>query len=62
MIASSDNGTSSQNGQKKIPSSSQLPAHTTQNATHRSCQDQPEGRFLGIAITPVAINATPARG
>jgi hypothetical protein len=54
MIASSDAGTSSQNGQKKTPRSSQMAAHTTQNATHRARQSRPpKGRFSGIAITPV---------
>jgi hypothetical protein len=54
MIASSDIGTSTQNGQKNTPRSSHIPAHTAQSATHRVRQSGlPDGRFLGIAITPV---------
>jgi hypothetical protein len=54
MIASSDAGTSSQKGQKKTPRSSHMAAHTAQNTTHSERQSRPpEGRFSGIAITPV---------
>jgi hypothetical protein len=54
MIASSDTGTSSQNGQKKTPKSSHMAAQSAQNATHRARRSRlPEARFLGIAITPV---------
>jgi hypothetical protein len=60
MIASSDAGTRSQNGQKKTPRSSHMAAHTAQNATHRARQSRPpEARFLGIAITPRNNDATP---
>jgi hypothetical protein len=41
MIASSDAGTSTQNGQKKIPRMSQIAAHTTQKVTHRERQTPP---------------------
>jgi pyridoxamine 5'-phosphate oxidase family protein len=54
MIASSDIGTSTQNGQKNTPRSSHMAAHMAQSATHRPRHSGlPDGRFFGIAITPV---------
>lgn len=60
MIAISDAGTRSQNGQKKTPRSSHMAAHMAQNATQRARQSGPlEGRFSGTAITPVTTTLRP---
>lgn len=56
---SSDTGTITQNGQKKIPVTNQMIAHAQQKITHRVRQIPLEGRRSFINTTPVALDATP---
>jgi len=57
--ASSDTGTITQNGQKKIPVTNQMAAHTQQKISHRVRHAPPEGRRSLMSTTPAATDATP---